>query len=159
MTHCSAAKLCHFVSHGGQIILPNELAEVVLADWTGSVPPMPSAGQSLFLTAHHGAGSNLTGSNWDSAKSSPASDMSRYVSHALTADLKVIVQVYVTCNSLTSRSSMPVSSNSTDAQRIQEPHTLLCIRPNGALPFCATAHSKVWERSLDTLEQDLESVS
>ena len=94
--HCSAAKLCHFVSHGGQIILPNELAEVVLADWTGSVPPMPSAGQSLFLTAHHGAGSNLTGSNWDSAKSSPASDMSRYMSHTLSADLKVIVKVYVT---------------------------------------------------------------
>ncbi|KAA6420956.1 MAG: adenylate cyclase [Trebouxia sp. A1-2] len=83
----SAAKLCHFVSHGGQIILPNELAEVVLADWTGSVPPMPSAGQSLFLTAHHGAGSNLTGSNWDSAKSSPASDMSsRRTSEAGEAD-------------------------------------------------------------------------
>lgn len=97
VAHCSAAKLCHFVSHGGQIILPNELAEVVLADWTGSVPPMPSAGQSLFLTAQHGVGSNHTGSNWDSAKSSPASDMSRYTSHALTPDLKVIVQVYVTC--------------------------------------------------------------
>ena len=64
---CSAAKLCHFVAHGGQIILPGELAEVVLADWTGSVPPMPSAGQSLFLTANHVAGSNVTGSNWDSA--------------------------------------------------------------------------------------------
>ncbi|DBA82772.1 TPA: hypothetical protein ACH3X1_007000 [Trebouxia sp. C0004] len=83
----SAAKLCHFVSHGGQIILPSELAEVVLADWTGSVPPMPSAGQSLFLTAHHAAGSNLTGSNWDSAKSSPASDISsRRTSEAGEAD-------------------------------------------------------------------------
>ena len=28
---------------------------------------MPSAGQSLFLTANHVAGSNVTGSNWDSA--------------------------------------------------------------------------------------------
>ncbi|KAL3159976.1 hypothetical protein ABBQ38_010364 [Trebouxia sp. C0009 RCD-2024] len=72
----SAAKLCHFVAHGGQIIIPSELAEVVLADWTGSVPPMPSAGQSLFLTANHAAGSNHTGSNWDSAKSSPASSVS-----------------------------------------------------------------------------------
>ena len=76
---CSAAKLCHFVTHGGQVILPSELAELVLADWTGSVPPMPSAGQSLFLTAHHREGSNHTGSNWDSVKSSPASDISRYV--------------------------------------------------------------------------------
>lgn len=75
---CSAAKLCHFVAHGGQIIIPSELAEVVLADWTGSVPPMPSACQSLFLTANHAAGSNHTGSNWDSAKSSPASTVSRY---------------------------------------------------------------------------------
>lgn len=67
LVSCSAAKLCHFGAHGGQIILPSELAEVVLADWTGSVPPMPSAGQSLFLTANHVAGSNVTGSNWDSA--------------------------------------------------------------------------------------------
>lgn len=80
MVPCSAAKLCHFVSHGGQIILPGDLAEVVLADWTGSVPPMPSAGQSLFLTAHHVAGSNVTGSNWDSATAaSSAGSFERHV--------------------------------------------------------------------------------
>ncbi len=134
MAHCSAAKLCHFVSHGGQIILPNELAEVVLADWTGSVPPMPSAGQSLFLTANHGAGSNHTGSNWDSAKSSPASEMSRYTSRALTADLKIVD----TCIFQQYRCSAHPGATYFAVHQAQWCSFL----------FFGTAHSTVWKRSV-----------